>query len=122
MDREYSAIQGRILKFRGVIAARLLALLSLIVFLASVTAVAADRDAVKQFRDAHQKFARDDLSAAIRESGEVRVIVGLETPDEIAQIAERISDQAKEQAVAARQLRLLQRNARHNAREKKQPG
>src|SRR5262245_34053177 len=108
--------QGRVLKFKGVIAAGLLALLPLIVLLATLSASAADRDAVRVLRDAHEKFDRNDLSAPIRESGEVRVIVGLETSDDIAQIAERIPDEAKEQAVAARQNRLLQRLARHNAR------
>ncbi len=104
------------LVLRHFLAGVLLALLPSIAPIASETAVAAEVRLVGVPRDARQKFDREDLAAPIRENGEVRVIVGLQTPEEIAQVVEQISDEVKEQRVATRQSRLLQRLSRHNAR------
>ena len=66
--------------------------------------------------DARIKSNRNDISSRLLERGEVRVIVGLRTAQEVARRVDRAPDVVKEQAVAARQLRVLQRLAGTNIR------
>src|SRR3712207_5281011 len=68
----------------------------------STYAAAGDR-ATKVPHNAASKAAREDLSAPLRERGEIRVVVGLQTPVEIAESVDRTPDHTKEQKVAARQ-------------------
>jgi hypothetical protein len=53
----------------------------------------------------------------MHEQREFRVIVGIETKHEGSQSTEAMSDQAKQQAVSARQSRILARLAGHNFRD-----
>ena len=66
--------------------------------------------------DARIKSNRNDIASRLLERGEVRVIVGLRTAQEVARRVDRAPDVVKEQAVAARQLRVLQRLAGTNIR------
>ena len=57
-----------------------LAFFPLIVPIASNGALATGGETASVPRHAHQKFNRDDLAARVRDSGEIRVIVGLSAP------------------------------------------
>lgn len=63
---------------------------------------------VRAPRDAHQLSNRTDLTDLFKQRPEIRIIVGLETPQERTQET-RTNDQAREQVVAARQTRVLDR-------------
>ena len=107
------------LVLRHFLAGVLLAFLPSIAPIASETAAAADAQPVKAARDAHQKLDREDLAAPLRETGEVRVIVGLETRAGTRAARGAASGSGQEQAVSARQSRVLQRLAGHNLRKVK---
>jgi subtilisin family serine protease len=79
-------------------------------------AAPADRDA-RVPHDAFTKNVRPDLIQALREGGEVRVIVGLQNALEIAELAPQVPDQLKEEHVNAKQARVLKRLARHYLRD-----
>ena len=64
---------------------------------------------VRAPRDAHQLSNRTDLTDLFKQRSEIRIIVGLETPQERTQDGTGTNDQAREQAVAARQTRVLDR-------------
>src|SRR5688572_7304431 len=64
---------------------------------------------VRAPRDAHQLSNRTDLTDLFKQRPEIRIIVGLETPQERTQDVTRTNDQTREQAVAARQTRVLDR-------------
>ena len=70
----------------------------ILAFLASVfcaTPQLADAAAAGPARVPHNAFskvARDDLLTPLRQQGEVRVIVGLQTPQEIAQLIDATPD------------------------------
>src|SRR5215831_15960518 len=91
----------------------------LAVFAFVVPAVAelahADDAASRAPRNAFNKPERyQELGAVARDRGEVRVIVGMETAQEFASGPDYAPDQVKEQAVSARQQRVLARLAGHN--------
>src|SRR5215813_6870882 len=96
----------------------ILAFLAVLCLAMPQLAGAAERSA-RVAQNAFERQGREDLAGALREAGEVRVIVGLQTAQELSQGVDGTPDQVKEQAVAARQTRLLQRLARHNVREVK---
>src|SRR3712207_4975333 len=81
-------------------------------------AAAGDR-AIKQPHNAFGKTGREDLVAALRDRGEVRVIVGLQTPREMAEGSDSTPDHVKERRVTDRQERVLERLARHGVRQLK---
>ena len=64
---------------------------------------------VRAPRDARQLSSRTDLAELFKQRPEIRIIVGLETPQERTQDATGTNDQAREQTVAARQTRVLDR-------------
>ena len=64
---------------------------------------------VRAPRDAHQLSNRTDLTDLFKQRPEIRIIVGLETPQERTQDRALTNDQVREQAVAARQTRVLDR-------------
>src|SRR5687767_11858441 len=97
----------------------ILVLLAVVWAALPLVAQAADGRTGKLPHNAFSKFARDDLLAPLRRQGEVRVIVGLQTPQEVAQPADVDADQIKEQRVLARQSRVLQRLGGHNLRNLK---
>src|SRR5258707_301705 len=66
--------------------------------------------------NAFDKVLRPDLAAPLSTQGEIRVVVGLQTADEIARPVDTSPDPDKAAAVAARQSRLLERLAGHNVR------
>src|SRR4051794_294144 len=72
---------------------------------------AADLAPAKAPHNAYSKVARDDLLTPLARQGELRVIVGLQTPSEVSQLVDRDPDSAKELKVAQRQARVLQRLA-----------
>src|SRR4051794_33301909 len=90
------------------------------VIFGSVPQVASPANATWAPHNAFEKRDRDDLNIPLREHGEIRVVVGLQTPAEVAQQADSTRDDVKEQRVAARQLRVLQRLARQNLRHLRQ--
>ena len=94
----------------------ILAFLALLCLAVPQFARAADERPDRARHNAFDKHDREDLAAPIREKGEVHVIVGLQTPQEIAGPDDRTPDEAKREAVAARQARLLQRLAGHTVR------
>jgi subtilisin family serine protease len=95
-----------------------LALAAFLVPIAWTPAVAADVALASTPHDAHLKSNRDDLTTPVRESGEVRVIVGLDAPAAGGQ-ASTAGDSARATAVAARQAKFLKKLARHNVRDVK---
>src|SRR5262245_7617310 len=101
------------MKLTNLLAALLLALLQMVI---AETAAAAEGFGVSAPRDAHEKHDRDDLAAPLRERGEIRGIVGLQTPEETERRFARVPDHVKEQDVSARQQRVLQRLAGRNVR------
>src|SRR5688500_2120814 len=76
----------------------------------SLTATAASRDDNRRDvrLEAHSKAARSDLTEPLRNRGEVRVVVTLQTPDALQQSPDASQHDRKEQRVAARQLRVLE--------------
>jgi subtilisin family serine protease len=92
------------------------ALLGVISAVFAQTATAADPLVARVPHNAYNKSGRDDLQTPLAQQGELRVLVGLQTPDEIRQNVDITPDDAKEQAVSRRQQRLLQRLAGHNVR------
>jgi subtilisin family serine protease len=68
---------------------------------------------------ASKKSSRDDLVAALRDTGDIRVVVGLQTPSDISDATPRAPDHVKERDVDARQSRVLKRLARHYLRDVK---
>ena len=94
--------------------------LATIAWPAAQSASAADGAPAHAPKNAFNKPERhQELSALARDNGEVRVILSLETAQELARGPYRAPDQAKEQAVSARQQRVLQRAAGHNLRNVK---
>ena len=91
-----------------------LALLSLTITPAVIAAGA--EPLVRIPHNASSKTARADLMAPLQSQGEVRIIVGLQTPQEIAQAVDTTPDEIRTQRVAARQERLLERLAGHHVR------
>src|SRR5688572_20090853 len=75
---------------------------------AQVTVRQPDR-MVRAPRDAHQLSNRTDLTDQFKQQPEIRIIVGLETQQENAQAAIRTNDLMRQQAVVARQTRVLDR-------------
>ncbi len=103
-----------------------LAVFTFIVCPVAELAHAADDTQPRPPKNAFDKPERQrELAAQVRDKGEVRVILGLQTtqetargPDE-ARGSDHAADPAKEQAVSARQQRVLQRAAGHNVRQVK---
>src|SRR5262249_34589014 len=89
----------------------ILAFLAVLCLAMPQLAGAAERSA-RVAQNAFERQGREDLAGALREAGEVRVIVGLQTAQELSQGVDGTPDQVKEQAVAARQTRLVERLAR----------
>ncbi|MBK7060433.1 MAG: S8 family serine peptidase [Rubrivivax sp.] len=99
-----------------VLAAGLLAAGALMQWLAPAEVHAAEAKVVVSAPDARQKTFREDLLAPFSQGNEVRVIVGLQTMQGLAQPVGRSTDQAREQDVAGQQSRVLGRLAGQNAR------
>lgn len=95
----------------------ILAFIAIICPAATRPAQATDEPAAKVPQNAPTNVNRDNLAARLHEQREFRVIVGLETEQERSQSVDATPDQAKEQAVYARQLRVLARLAEHNVRD-----
>ena len=102
---------------KNFLTAGLLCLLALIPSVTPGAAFAADGRELKTAHDVRQKFNREDLHAPARENGEVRLIVGLRTAAESVVPGDAASDRVREQAVSARQSRVLQRLAGRNVRD-----
>lgn len=98
---------------------RLVALLWLLVPQLAYAA-AADHKPGKAPHNAAAKSDREDLLEPLRERGEVRVIVGLETIGDATPSADKSPDDVKADRVRTRQQRLLARLARHDLRDVKQ--
>jgi hypothetical protein len=84
-------------------AAATLVLVSIVCLILPELARAADGSSPRAPQNAFTKLDREDLAERIRERGEVRVIVGLQTLQEIAE-GDRAPDAVKEVTVSARQL------------------
>jgi hypothetical protein len=76
--------------------------------------------AIKAPHSAFNKAWREDLLAAFRDRGEVRVLVGLQTADEVAPAADPTPDFLKEQRTDVRLSRVLKRLAGFHFRDVKQ--
>jgi hypothetical protein len=63
---------------------------------------AAEIRQIKVPHNAFAKFARDDLLTPLRRQGEVRVIVGMQTPQEVAQPADLDADELSSNVVYGR--------------------
>jgi subtilisin family serine protease len=97
----------------------LFALASLGLHALQLAHAADNEDRSKAAANAFRKFPREDLAAALRDTGDIRVIVGLQTALEIAEATPRVPDRTKEAEVDARQSRVLKRLARHYLRDVK---
>ena len=73
-----------------------------------VTALQPDKT-VRAPRDARQLSNRADLMNLFKQQPEIRIIVGLETPQDTAQVVVQTDDQTRQQAVSTRQTRVLDR-------------
>ena len=92
---------GRFLNFTRLFSTASALLLASIIFLIVPGAAdAADPGAPRARQDAYTKIDRQDLAERIQQSGDIRVIVGLQTPQEFAQGVDRAPDQVKAQAVS----------------------
>ena len=68
-------------------------------------------------RDARAKQNRTDLDNLFKQQPEIRIIVGLETPQENPRSIGSVSDQARERSVASRQAAVLGRAQGLNVRD-----
>ena len=73
-----------------------------------VAALQPDRS-VRAPRDAHQLSNRTDLTGLFKQQPEIRIIVGLRTPQESAQSVTGTNDAIRQQDVFSRQTRVLER-------------
>src|SRR5262245_364475 len=107
-------MENLLLRFR----AAALAVFAFITWSGAESAYAADDAPARPPRNAFNKLERyQELGVIARDKGEVRVIIGLETAQEFARDPDFVPDQVKEQAVSARQQRVLARVAGHNVRD-----
>jgi hypothetical protein len=72
---------------------------------------------VRTPRDARTLTNRTDLADLFKQRPEIRIIVGLQTPDETAQVVAGTDDQTRQQAVSARQTSELDRIRGLNVRD-----
>lgn len=72
---------------------------------------------VKAPRDARQLRNRTDLTDLFKQQPEIRIIVGLQTPQESGQLVASTPDAARERSVSARQARMLGRVQGLNVRD-----
>ena len=104
------------MKPKSIFAAGLLSLVAFVASLSAGPAVAAGQEVVTAPTLAHEKTNRPDFAQPLRDRGEVRLIIGMRTAQEMARPVDRSPDVVKAQAVSARQLRVLQRLAGKNIR------
>jgi hypothetical protein len=95
----------------------ILAFLATMCSVATRPAQATDEPAATIPQNARTAVDRDDLAERLHKRSEFRVIVGMQTTQEGSQSADAMPDHAKEQAVSARQSRVLARLAGHNFRD-----
>ena len=83
-----------------------------LLFLTALEATEAPREttqAVRSPRDARQLSNRTDLTDLFKQQPEIRIIVGMQTPEERGPLVVAIPDRTREQSVSTRQMRVLDR-------------